>query len=555
MPHRLRRSRRVALAMTMLAGLIIATTPVTFAANATNINTILPAGRKIVGTLVSDIDGTPIAGAWISAQSSDYTSYKSTSTGADGKFTLAGLKGGTTLTYSLDIDPDDDKHGPGCYTGANADKYTYACDGFPGPQTPALNTATLNLGTIRAAKGFTISGVVKGGTATTSSPLANVEVALGGDDYDWATTPTNGSFAFKGLAPGTYEVSFETPSTVNYRDGYWNAGTATKFHAMTPTDIVITTANKTNINVILPTGRTVTGYVKTGAGAAIPNAWVNLDGSMGTESAYTDAAGRYVLKGVSNGTDYQLEVEAPYQKNYQGGFYTTSNVNHFIVTPNAGSTIVVNGNETLLDVKLPVGFRVKGKVVGPTGTPVQNAYATAQGPDYGSATTKADGTFEIVGLSPGAYVIDIDPPYYPAANAYGGWFDANTTTYRFTLVEANADKKTLGGSFPLWDIGQVKLRTGHTISGVVKGGTTTTSSVLAGVSVSASGGNGTVFDYASAQTSATGAYTLIGLIPGQYRVSFSPPSTMNYRGGYWKSGALPNWSQDYAGASLVTIGP
>jgi hypothetical protein len=107
----------------------------------------------------------------------------------------------------------------------------------------------------------------------------------------------------------------------------------------------------------------------------------------------------------------------------------------------------------------------------------------------------------------------------------------------------------------LWDIGTVKLKTGHTIRGVVRGGTTTTSSVLAGVYVTASGGNGSAYDYASAQTSATGAYSLVGLIPGQYRVSFSPPPAMNYRGGYWKSGASPNWSQDYSGASVVTIGP
>jgi len=537
----------------------------------TGINVIAPIGRSITGTIKGADTNAAIAHAVVSAYSSDFSSYGSASVNASGVFLIRGLK--PSLQYVVTISPSDGIHYGGCYTSANANHFLHNCP-YPQPMTTALTTSPLNIGIIKVPKGFTISGTVKGGTTTSNVALVGVDVSVNGttagSGYGSASSGAGGAWSVTALPPGTYHVSYSTPSTMNYRDGQWksNGGTNWINSVGVPGDIVITTANKA-ANVILPTGFTVQGYVKNTAGTAgLAGAGVGLEcqtpttGCVGDdESAVTDATGHYIMRGAPAGT-YRLSVEPKSLTNYQTGYYTTTAgvTSHFKNAPDAGSSFAVSAAKTLLDVRLPAGFRVTGTVerISPSTVGVQGAFVAVSGSgavaNSGYASTAANGTFTVVGLNPGTYTVQVLAP--STMDAFGGYFDAVLTPSKLNLNASAADTKALSAGVPTWAIGVVHLRQGYKLSGTISGGTVASHVAINGAFVIASK---TVAPYftAFATTTSTGAYSMQGLPAGDYRVSYSVPSSSPYRPGYYKSGAGggTNWVETSLSAGTVHVGP
>jgi hypothetical protein len=554
--HRLRRAVG---AVAIVTAWVLASAPIASAANAVNINMILPTGRLLSGKLVSAQAGNaPIPGAFVFAfgSSGSFFSSGSAQTDANGNFVIRALRPG--LQYEIDISISDNVHVDGCWTNANANKFDSVCS-FPQAKTAALNVANLNVGIIKAAKGYVISGVVRAGTVAANSPLAGVGVGVFGPaSSGFTATGAGGTWSVGGLKPGTYNVNYDTPSTSNYRDGVWKSGAPPNYGApnTTPGNVVITNANKPNVNVILPIGRMVSGTVRNAANANLANAQVSV---YSTDFAYsefvsTNAAGAFTARGLGDGT-YKIQIGAPSGSNYQDGYYST-NANHFtIIGP--GSNVVVNGNENVGVIKLPAGLRIRGKIYTSAGAPIANAFAgldrVAGAGDGGwsGGGTNATGAFEFVGLQPGTYQLQIGPPFN--ANYYGGWFDAATPVYRTSLNDAAADNIVVSAATSPVDVGIMRLRIGRTISGKIEKGTATSHTPFAGVGVSASATTATGnsgFDF----TDASGNYRIVGLVPGTYRVSAFPPSGTNYRGGYYKTNVSgTNWTDDFSSVTLVTV--
>ena len=78
----------------------------------------------------------------------------------------------------------------------------------------------------------------------------------------------------------------------------------------TATKLAITTASLTGKNMTLPVGFKITGFVKTTANVALPNAGVSVSGARYGNS-YTTATGAFTLQGLPAGT-YQVGITNPY---------------------------------------------------------------------------------------------------------------------------------------------------------------------------------------------------------------------------------------------------
>ena len=180
----------------------------------TGIDIRLPLGHTISGT-VTDSDGHPIAG--IGANASNYGLWSEISTGPDGTYTLTGVAPGShVVSFS----------GNETYAGGY-----YGDDGFtPDPAAATVINVPPNASGVDVTLPLagSISGIVTGpgGAAlvgmaeqvyTCYVPLAGPTAACA-----FEGDPANdGTYTVNGLAPGSYDVFFQSPDGT-YLDGYYS---------------------------------------------------------------------------------------------------------------------------------------------------------------------------------------------------------------------------------------------------------------------------------------------------------------------------------------------
>lgn len=172
-------------------------------------------------------------------------------------------------------------------------------------------------------------------------------------------------------------------------------------------------------------------------------------------------------------------------------------------------TVTSGADAPGIDFSLGGGGTIRGKVTQADGlTPIEGAFVFAE-PDWEGAVeveveTKADGTYEMIGLSPGQYIVEAEADGY-ALEIYNETDDFEQAQ----LVNVFTDGKTDGVNFTL-DVG-------GTISGTVTNGSAPVAfaEVVAWPTSKAFEPGEFTFDE---ETGFDGSYELFGLPAGEYYV-------------------------------------
>jgi protocatechuate 3,4-dioxygenase beta subunit len=351
-------------------------------------------------------------------------------------------------------------------TGLAAGKYTLTATTNDGHMsTPAVEvTAPAANVVLTMPRGGRIEGRVtergsgKPVTDFVAAPLRGVNFR---PPADRETHSDDGSFAIDNVPAGTASIR------VSAR-GYVPA---------TRADIQVEEGRAvTGIDVQLDRGAKLTGRV-TSDGKPLPGVTVRATPltapSPIVAGTVTDGDGQYTLDGLSAG---QPAIE--FRK--QGYVVKRQNVE------------IAAAKDAHLDVELESGRALRGRVVDKNGAGIEGATVVAYAAGFGGmpeqAVSSGDGSFAIEGLGESHY---------------------NVQVRKSGFVGTSERDVALPQSAPLL----VTLDRGGTVTGRVTG---LSPSELGMVYVSVSGGNGS---YASAQTDATGAFTLRGVPDGQLTAS------------------------------------
>jgi protocatechuate 3,4-dioxygenase beta subunit len=489
-----------------------------------------PAG-SISGVLTTDA-GLPAAGAEIDAdilQTSGGATWwiwqQKTTARADGSYTLSGLPDGD---YRVDF--RSGSSGPSLieqFWPAAAD-------------LPSATTLTVAGGAgLTGIDATMVVGASISGTLTTSTGAAAVGATVTVTDAStsgsagYAQTGVDGSYTVAGLRPGRYVMQFQAGAATGLASEWWD-GAATRSAA---TPFTLDTGQQLmGADEILPDASSISGVVRADSGAPAQNVMVSVwDASSGGQgdwmgSTMTDASGAYSVSGLP-ADDYkvQFSTSGPLLSSWYDGAADSASAT--TITLGAGGTATA-------DTTLATGASITGTVTDRNGTPVQGAVVLAQpasGDGYSVGTvTGADGSYDIVGMTPGSYKVHFDTQSASPNVAPTWWQNANTADSATTLTLAAGSVTT--GISP-------ELDSGAAFTGVVRDAN---GNPLASVQVSAY--DTAQQNVASAWTADDGSYTVKGLAAGRYRLMYSGAGQDGVNLVEWWKGA-----SSLAGSSPVTL--
>ncbi|MGP0052328.1 MAG: carboxypeptidase regulatory-like domain-containing protein [Solirubrobacteraceae bacterium] len=173
-----------------------------------------------------------------------------------------------------------------------------------------------------------------------------------------------------------------------------------------------------------------------------------------------------------------------------------------------------------------------------TTNPVQGITVSVETPGgtvIASATTLANGTYNVVAVPPGTYVAQFDPG--SAAGYLTQWYSDETTLGAATSF-------TVASATPTPNISAALVENPGQISGTVTDATTNAGLGGIDVRVETTGGD----EIADVPTNPNGTYTVPDLFAGTYVVQFNPGSDDDYGTLYY------NGSATFSGATPVTVG-
>ena len=476
-------------------------TPVDVTANGitANIDFSLATGGAISGTVTVEGTGDPVRGADIWAESFDIGGGGSGGrTDQNGNYTLNGLTGGD---YRVMVFVPHDNLAGEIYDNATSWDTATRVTVTNGTTTPSINFVL--------AGGGSITGkvLIGGSGGATGTPVGGADVwaeSYDGGGGNGTRTRPDGSFEINGLAPGDYRVAVyagDQGLTFEFYDGTsdWDKAKRITVNTGTSTD---------NINFNLSVGGSIEGKItksSDGSPVAGVDIWAQSFDSFGGNGTRSRADGTYQIAGLTAG-DYRVGVHVQ-GKGLVGVFYDNTQD-----WDSAKRVSVGSGTSTTdINFSLGGGGGISGKVVvpGSPDTPVAGADVWAESYDGGGGNgtrTRKDGTYEIDGLAPGDYRVQVFVP------GKVHQFYNNTTDWdQAERVEVTQSTTTTGIDFSLAAGGKI---TGKV---VVDG----TGDPVADADVWASGhdnggGNGT-------RTRSDGTYVIDGLGSGDYRVQVHAP--------------------------------
>jgi carboxypeptidase family protein len=471
-------------------------TPVSVSAGATvsGINAALAAlaaGGTITGTITAASTGAPLPGICV------YSSGQNATTAADGTYTLTGVTPGT----SVDVEFSD-----GCGAAAGyitQDVFVTVTSG----QTTSGVDAAMVLGQATGAISGTITGAAGG--APLSGICVTVDSASG--FFTDTSTATDGTYSVQGLTKGLYTVEFSIGcgNSGNYAFQYYpdeasyqNAG-----------EVKVSAGKTTSgINGALAAGGIITGTVQAAAGGAplsglCVSAYSVDTGGLASVST-TNAQGTYALIGLATDS-YDVDFVDCAQQTYAPQYYSNETLQS-----DANAVAVTAGQSTDgINASMVVGGIISGTVTNAVGgEPSAGICVTAtlsDGTQYGPvATTAANGTYSITGLPSGQFDVTFSPGCGSSTAYLTQYYSGAYSQDQATTVSVAAGSTTSAIN--------AAMTTPGTISGTVtaaSGG-----APLSGICVTASGSTG---ETGSATTATDGTYTITGLTPDNYTISFT----------------------------------
>ncbi|MEV0728472.1 carboxypeptidase-like regulatory domain-containing protein [Polymorphospora sp. NPDC050346] len=344
---------------------------------ATVVNDSLLAPGTITGR-VTDSNGVPQAGIWVSARGPDGS--VGTSADIDGRYTLSLLPG----EYQVEL-----------LLGSGFSQWI--------PQQEQSHTAQVFTvepgGTVVADDVVAPTGSMTGRVVDASGqPAANVDVSArsitsGGGATTW--TDDNGDFQIPRLFPGNYKVRFQLPSGATQ----WGHGQPAEDYADT---FSVAVGTQTTVNETLLATGAIAGRFVDQSGAGIGHAEVTAYDSY-NNSAYvmTDETGAYRFDDLIVG-DYKVSFVDPTtgRRQYAYGVGNFEDAATIVVQADATATV----DDTLIDGG---ALRVTATDSG-TGAPLTAFCAHLEGPSYGyECTTNSEILFDGIGI--GRYIVSVNP--------------------------------------------------------------------------------------------------------------------------------------------------
>ncbi len=466
---------------------------------------VTPLGQ-ITGTVRDDL-GAPLPSIEVTLFSGAFSPLASTSSHADGTYTLAGLE--PNSYYVRFLDP----------TGSRAPQWWNQQPTNVTAVPVVVNGADVTdidgvLASIPAPP--SISGFV---TGPEGQPLEGISVQAWGNSHTASTlSDAQGAYTLSDLGTDSYSVYFVDPAA-RYSPQYWSDTPSYDDHEPIP---IAEGDHVTDIDAHM-VRTSISGVVTDVSGQGVAGIQVDAYGQTFGSSAVTDENGEYTVTGLLP-DDYSVSFSDPAHV-YSTEFWDNQ-PNYFA----ADRFHLAYGEQRAgVDAELSVGS-ISGTVTSDDdGEPLAGITVSAVGTYYsGFASTGTDGTYEIRGLGADSYQVffqdDGGGVYSPEV-----WDDQpNPET---------SDRVTLGlaGTASAIDA-ELSITT---ISGVVRD---RTGAPIQNVQVYA---QGSIWSGTPTTTDGSGRYTIQGLGEDDVILAFDDPGTAQVR--YW-----PNTS-DYAAAELIPV--
>jgi hypothetical protein len=480
---------------------------------------VASASADTTGSISGTVQGagssdTALSGAYVFLYTTGQQWVSSTTTDDGGNFSFTGLAVGS---YTLDFQAPD---------GANFAEQWWngESNGFAADYFSLSDGQSLTGMNVVLAVGSTLSGSVSG-VGSPNAPIPNGFAELyptNGGAAAFASTDSQGNFTIQGIGAGTYSLEFSPPfNSTTYVPQWWQ-NQSEQANAQTIT--IGAGQTLTGYNAVLPFGASISGtVVGADTSAGLAGASVQAIQSGGPTGFATVAAdGSYTLEGLVPGS-YTIEFSPAYNTNFLAQYWNDK------PTAATADTITVAGGEALtgINATLAVGGTVSGTVTTietpETGLENATAYAVDSTDTYvQGVATDADGNYSIVGLSPGTYRIQFQPPYGDS-HATQYWNQA-TTFDKATPIIVGANTAATGIN--------ATLRQGATISGTVTEADDP-STPIPNADVEAETPSGTYV--ADAYADDSGNYTMTDLPAGTFVVEFTGSLDVAYTSSFWQN--------------------
>ena len=483
------------------------------------INAQMQPGASISGT-VTDSHGRKLTGICIAASGAAavYGGAGQVAFSRHGSYRISGLTPGQ---YQVDF---------GC-GGSNS----YADQWFPNaPSSQAAGQISVPAGQTTGISavlqpGGAITGVVR---TPSGKPLANVCISANStkDRFPASViailgpgpaTNSRGTYRLNGLAAGRYLVQFNQCSQRPRYATQWYHNHAS-LRSATPVT-VRSGATTARIDATMKLGASFIGQVVNSSGKPLKNICVfAVNPSTGQFGfGFTGKTGRYTVGALATGS-------------YTASF-SPCNSSANLVTVTRHVKVTAPHTTSGVNARLVVGGSASGTVaVAGSAAPASNTcveFVSADPANAGSISfTGADGSYLATGLASGSYQVYFNDPLCglgPVGLA-PQWYNDQPT-------QATASKVTITVGHTTTGI-NAALQTDGTITGTVLG---PSSAALSGICVTAlplAAG----FAPIVAVTGKSGAFTLLDLLPGRYKVEFSSGcGTTGYRAQWWHNANSP----------------
>lgn len=500
-----------------------ASTPVdvTAGVESAGVDAKMQPGATISGTVSEDgAAPTHCVDVFVNGPSPDNT-YTS-----DGSYAITGLAPGSYAVQFVDC---SDAYAPQWYDGASTRDSAAPVTVAAGETRSGINAD------LHAAA--SISGTVAdpGG-----APIPGIRVAAqypDGSEASWTSTDPDGRYVLAGLAAGTYSVHVDDPNNL-YVSSVLEV-TVEAGQAASGTDVT------------LHTGASISGTVTDASSASVGLAGICVS-AQGADfyghRATTDSNGHYSIGGLAAGT-YTVQFD-----DCASGKYASQWFDGQSTALSAQAVVLTDGQAKAgVDAALELGGEISGKVTAAaTGAAAPDVCVSvypatsANAPlSFGTGvSTGPQGDYLIKGLAAGSYLVKFDPCGAGVGDLTPQWFENSPSQQGATLVTVTAGGVRSGtdGALP----------TGGRLEGTV---TDDTGHPIAGAGVFVSDGSES---YRFPQTDSNGHYSVGGLVPGLYTVSFAASGfePASYQSGTGQNAVLVQAGTTVSGidASLTPTG-